>query len=791
MLGYYLASRIFSPAKHIDALVLSPPTSAPDQPLPLARELFHRHAAYLLARRYQRAEWLLTGAATIALVPVAAIHGPGTGASLYAIPLAIGGAILAATHGGQALTRWLCRNSQRWTDQATSLHLVQRTMLRDVPRGAPDDLADPWRHGWISDDGRPLSADICEVDLRATVLQTRGSMWMLTSATVGLVIFGALASPIMALAGITGLGVARLILDPDLARQRARLLDLSAAKTAEGAAWAYGGATVGANRPDAARRTQLEISMRDKSPILTLAECLGLLSARGNPLSPSAGRPMQISIDDLMQHLIVFGGVGSGKTSGILRPLLLQLGKLPRTGIIVMDAKGALPYEVQDAIPGMVLIEPSLCEVSLVAGLTPTEIVSTIVDILAPSGGSDGGSQNAFFTSAAANLLRLAAIIAQRLGGPYWTLAGIYAIASTGAVGVLDQVDPPEDSTNETPAMPDDPELTEAVTYFRSEWPALDPKTSSSVIATARNWYSTITAHPDGLRWAETGDDEPDAVDVLSVLTGGRVGILAPAYKYGAAGPALVGLLKARISAGIRDRAGRPRRKDETPVVMVIDEVQDVATNADADLLAIARSLDLAVVAATQTVEGVESKLGKAAPKWLNIYGSVIALANRSRETDKLISERVGSAYGAHIDTFAGVPDVRSSIVAQNGSGSLAGGRHQQSVRDALAGNDSGIVRQIVDKLNPFRIIGNAISDAKDGSADKGPTSKVGTRAWVAEEEVQALVCEPDTALACINRARVPRSDLVRLHPVYPTQRPSQAGQAEMDEASKTELEEV
>jgi hypothetical protein len=786
MLGYYLASRIFSPARHIDALVLAPPTSAPDQPLPLARELFHRHAAYLLARRYQRAEWLLTGATVAALVPFAAIHGPGTGASIYAIPLALGGAILAATHGGQVLTRWLCRSAKRWTDQATSLSLVKRTMLRDVPRGVPDDLADPWRHGWISEDGRPLSADICEVDLRATVLQSRGAMWLLTSAVAGLGIYGLLASPSAALTGIFGLAVARYVLDPDLARQRAQLLDLGASKTAEGAAWAYGGGTIGANRADGARSAQMDISQRDKSSLLTLGECLGLLAARGNPLSPSAGRPMQISIDDLMQHLIVFGGVGSGKTSGILRPILLQLGKLERTGIIVMDAKGALPYEVQDAIPSMTIIEPSRCEVSLVAGLTPTEIVSTIVDILGPSGGSDGSGANndRFFVTAASNLLRYAAIIAQRLGGPHWTLAGIYAIARTGAAGVLDQVDPPDDETEK----PDDPELAEAVTYFRTEYEALDPKTRSSVLATAGNWIGTITSHPDGLKWAETGDDEPDAVDVLSVLTGGRIGILAPAYKYGAAGPVLVALLKARISAGIRNRAGRTIQAHETPVVMVIDEAQDVTTHQDADMLAIGRSLGLAVVAATQTVEGVEAKLGKAAPKWLKIFGSVIALANRSRETDKLISERIGSAYGAHLDTFAGVPDVRSSVVAQGGSGSLAGGRHQQSVRDALAGNDSGIIRQIVDKVNPFRLLGNAVADAQ-GGADKGTTSKIGTRAWVAEEEVQALVCEPDTALACINRARVQLADLVRLRPVYPT--PSQAREAEMEKADDAELEEA
>jgi hypothetical protein len=236
------------------------------------------------------------------------------------------------------------------------------------------------------------------------------------------------------------------------------------------------------------------------------------------------------------------------------------------------------------------------------------------------------------------------------------------------------------------------------------------------------------------------------------------VGILAPAYKYGAAGPVLLGLQAARISAGIRDRAGRPRRADETPVIMVIDEAQDIATKADADTLAIGRSLGYGVIAATQTVEGVKARLGEeTTAKWLSIYGSVIALANRSRETDKLVSERLGTVNSPHLDTLAAIPSVRTSVFAQNAAGSQAGGRHQSTVREALAGDDSGIVMTIIDKANPFRIIGRAMADAKDGDGDKGPSSKV------------ALLYEPDTALVCINRARVPRRDLIELSPVYET----------------------
>ena len=136
---------------------------------------------------------------------------------------------------------------------------------------------------------------------------------------------------------------------------------------------------------------------------------------------------MALSLKDLMQHLLVLGGTGSGKTAGVLRPLCKQLGALNGVGLVVLDGKGALPGEVAKLVPDFTVIDPATKKMSLVEGLTPTEIVATVSDLLGRSEGKDR-----FFEESAAGLMRHAAVLAQSEGKGSWSLTGIWLIASQG-----------------------------------------------------------------------------------------------------------------------------------------------------------------------------------------------------------------------------------------------------------------------------------------------------------------------------------------------------------------------
>jgi hypothetical protein len=88
---------------------------------------------------------------------------------------------------------------------------------------------------------------------------------------------------------------------------------------------------------------------------------------RGDPFAPSGQREFKISLLDLQQHLLVFGGTGSGKTSGVLRPLVSQIASWDGVGLVVLDGKGSLPVELAK-LPGMQLVQPGKVTLCLVAG---------------------------------------------------------------------------------------------------------------------------------------------------------------------------------------------------------------------------------------------------------------------------------------------------------------------------------------------------------------------------------------------------------------------------------------
>jgi hypothetical protein len=743
LLRWY-AGWLFQGIGGIDRLVLWPPISEPDDPAAFARELYHRYLAHLLAMRLWRYEWLALLAAAILLLllkSIIGLAGPGIG-----ILFALIGIGLMVTIGVKAALRFLLAPVKIQPDIDAARALVRRLCLREVPEGTPPDLADPWRHNWMTADGRPLAAEIGEFDLRSTELVGRCKPIFFAALALGLVPVGFSVLGGVALLVILVISICKALSDPAPIAIRSRLLDVAAAGTAEGAAWAMAGASRWAARTEEARKSQLAVAIADKSPVLTLGRATGLLAARGDGFAPSAGLEMALSLTDLMQHLLVLGGTGSGKTAGVLRPLCKQLGVADGIGLVVLDGKGALPGEVAKFIPDFTVIDPATRSMSLVEGLTPTEVVTVISDRLGRSEGKDK-----FFEESAAGLMRHAAVMVKARDEASWSLEKIWRMANNGpGEQLLEDVDLTV------------PQVSEAVSFFKDEWPGLDKEVKSSIMATLRAWYTTITGHPDTLKWAMTLAGKSD-VDLTGALRGKRIGILAPAHRYGEAGPVVMALLKARIFAAIRDRADKGMAEGETPVVLVMDEAQEVTTRQDALILGIARSLSLAIVASTQTVEGIEARLGSAeAAQFLTLFGSVIALQNRSARTTQVVTARLGASFRPTLDAVPGVPTVRDAVTAQRASGRIAAAKTQPAVAATIGFGEGRRAGDLLRAISPFQLFRGALQGQQER-----PQSRVQAAPLVLPDELTELVVEPDTALAILTRARVPRRDVVKLSPVY------------------------
>jgi hypothetical protein len=279
-----------------------------------------------------------------------------------------------------------------------------------------------------------------------------------------------------------------------------------------------------------------------------------------------------------------------------------------------------------------------------------------------------------------------------------------------------------------------------------------------------RAWTSALTASPDLLRWAKTLPSQ-DSVDITSPLRGGRIGLVLPDYRYGSAGAVVTALLKARIYARLKARADQGMAADETPVVFLIDEAQEVATKEDATMLAIGRSLELAVIAATQSIEGIKVKLGEqVSRKWLSIYGNVIALPGRSKETDDFVAARGGESWKASIADVHGLP-VRDSLTVGALSGAMAAARRQPHMRSVMS---TGNVTLLPSRIQTM--IANTVGGMLPGRETPARVS-LGVRPIIVGSEIGNILAEPDTAIVLATRARAPRRDVIRLKPVYPSGR--------------------
>lgn len=292
----------------------------------------------------------------------------------------------------------------------------------------------------------------------------------------------------------------------------------------------------------------------------------------------------------------------------------------------------------------------------------------------------------------------------------------------------------------------------------------MEERTRSNILAVIRSWMSTITATPELLRWARTPAGK-DTVDILAPLIGGRIGLLIPEYRYGVAGSVVTALIKARIYSALKSRAERDwSGTAETPVAFIVDEAQEVATTQDAQMLPIGRSLGLAMIAATQGVEGINAKLGEAtALKWLSIFGSVIALSGRSPATDELVSQRAGQAWQLTPTDVEG-NTVRGSLATEAISGPVAVSRTQPHMAQTLAkGSWFSAPNRIASAIAAMR--GGAGPQLREHSPVR---MTLGPRPLVIGGEIASIAAVPDTAVVLATRGRVPRRDVVRLRPEYP-----------------------
>lgn len=559
---------------------------------------------------------------------------------------------------------------------------------------------------------------------------------------------------------ITGIMILTLVTGiaslPSPLRQRAQMLedavkDAGTEHLVEAAARAY---FIGL---EAARTQQIEAAIQDKSPLMKLGITTGLLAQRRDPLAPSeGGLPFILSVQDLSAHLGVLGATGTGKTSGVIRPLVRQWLEYDQGGLLVLDGKGTLPLELAKW-EGYELISPEHSAFNPIEGLNPDSVAETILAIYE----NDSGER--YWVDAGVQMIRHAAIILESSKEQY-TLQNLQKV-------ILDQ----EYRQNVlSQAITDDSterQLTSG-SYFVVELAAMPEKTRESIINTVRVWLSNLTGHEKLGQWVS----HAKGARIEDCLIGKRVGLLLPEALYGRGGQLISMFALRRLYDAIKKRGDQwQKQAGQKRVFLVADEVQNLVSTNDLAMLPIARSLGLSVCYSTQNIDGLYKRLKKdGSLQLLGNLNNLISLPAKTKDSNEYLSERVGEIWKAVTERFNGLPDAAADLGRYMHSGT---DKHTRATRygRALKSNAPRLawavgIWRAINTVNKDRSRLKSLTMRDEGMDNffyAAPQLSIKSHRLITPDEINTLLAEPNTAIAVGQRGRVVRRDVIKLQPEF------------------------
>lgn len=86
-----------------------------------------------------------------------------------------------------------------------------------------------------------------------------------------------------------------------------------------------------------ARWQQAGNAWKDKTSFINLGTASGKFNESGDVMAPDAGQMFGLTLEDLTKHMLVLGSTGTGKTSGLLRPIILGIVQDERNNVLEND----------------------------------------------------------------------------------------------------------------------------------------------------------------------------------------------------------------------------------------------------------------------------------------------------------------------------------------------------------------------------------------------------------------------------------------------------------------------
>ena len=423
-----------------------------------------------------------------------------------------------------------------------------------------------------------------------------------------------------------------------------------------------------------------------------------LLERRGHKGGLPSGTPVVLSPEDCAKNIIAFGGIGSGKTSRFINPLMLQLME-QNAGALVLDIKTDFQREVA-AITAHVgreykTVGDGGMTLNLLRGTTPELAASFLKSCFLAQGTGDSQIWADLATEHCRNCLTLL-----KLAGGDYSLAGLYGIAIDDKArrALVEQTDAAFDDMSDR-----DQRLQSAVVRYFMTWDGYDERQKSSVMVNV-NSVLTPFSHPDLVDAFSTGSEQGEA-DLTELINDGAVFLVnLPQTKFGKEGARYAYLLiKLRFFNMMRERRTRDDWNQTRPVAFVCDEYQSIVDSvSDTDFWDKSRSSKTIGIVSMQGVASLTQALNgnhKAAEAILQNFRQRVVFRTEDEATLRHVQHLLGQ-----IDVvLTSSGESYSESVSWTGLG--MGGRQPTQSQSISESENASMTRQDLFSANDMRAL--------------------------------------------------------------------------------------
>lgn len=292
----------------------------------------------------------------------------------------------------------------------------------------------------------------------------------------------------------------------------------------------------------------------------------GLLRRRG--LWPGRGRrSLVLGGDDLGQNLLVLGGIGSGKTTSVIQPVLLQCLALGMGGLL-FDIKGdfgvAAAGLARRAGRELTVVGPGRRAFNLLRGLTPEAAAGFLKSVLL----LNGAPGDPFWTETAVELCRNALGVLSFLPDRY-SLAGLYDYLFRDDV----RADCDRRLRDEAAGLSAEALrlLRSYQSYHEGVFTRFDAKVVAGVLASAAQVLTPFT-HPD---LVDAFCPPADALAIEALGSGAVILVDLPLAVWGVGAKVVYTFIKLRFFQYMQRR---PTAERARPVLFLCDEYQEIVS---------------------------------------------------------------------------------------------------------------------------------------------------------------------------------------------------------------------